>query len=52
VVTSRKLRWVKHVACKEEMRKAYKILFGEPQGKKILRKKPGVTGKVIVFVGF
>jgi hypothetical protein len=36
VIKLRKLRWVGHVAHMGEIRKAYKILFRKPEGKKPL----------------
>jgi len=36
VIKSRRMRWVGHVAYMGEMRNAYKILFGKPEGKKLL----------------
>jgi hypothetical protein len=31
------MRWAEHVACMGDMRKAYKILVGKPEGKRPLR---------------
>jgi hypothetical protein len=36
VIKSREMKWVGHVACMEEMRNAYIILVGRPEGKKPL----------------
>jgi hypothetical protein len=33
VAKSSRMRWVEHVACKEQVRNAYKILVGKPEGK-------------------
>jgi hypothetical protein len=38
VIRSRRLRWVKNAASMIDMRKAYKILVGKPQGRRPLRK--------------
>jgi hypothetical protein len=32
VIKSRRARWAGHIACKGEMRNAYKILVGKPKG--------------------
>jgi hypothetical protein len=32
MIKSRRMRWVRHVACMEEMRNAYKILVGKSKG--------------------
>jgi hypothetical protein len=32
----RRMRWVRHVVCKGEMRNAYRILVGRPEGKRPL----------------
>jgi len=34
VIKSRKIWWTEHVACMGEMRYAYKILVGKPEGKR------------------
>jgi hypothetical protein len=34
IIKSRKIRWVRHVACKGEMRNVDKILVRNPEGKK------------------
>jgi hypothetical protein len=36
VIKSRRMRWAQHVACMGEMRNAYNILFGKPEGKRPL----------------
>jgi hypothetical protein len=36
MIKSTRMRWVGHVAHMEEMRNAYKILVGKPEGKKLL----------------
>jgi hypothetical protein len=36
VITSRKMIWKGHVARMEEMRNAYRILVGKPEGKRLL----------------
>jgi hypothetical protein len=36
VIKSRRMRWAGHVACIGEMRNAYKILVGRPEGKRLL----------------
>jgi len=33
-IKSRKMRWASPVACKGEMRNAYRILVGKPEGKR------------------
>jgi len=38
VIKSKRMRWVGHVACMGEMRNAYKILVGKPEGKRSLRR--------------
>jgi hypothetical protein len=40
VIKSRRMGWVGHVACMGEMRNIYKILIGEPEGNRLLR-RPG-----------
>jgi len=40
VVILRRMGWVGHVACMGEMRNIYKILIGEPEGNRLLR-RPG-----------
>jgi len=37
-IKSRKMRWVRQVARMREMRRAYKILVGKPEGKRPLGK--------------
>jgi hypothetical protein len=39
VMKSRKIRWVEHVARTGDMRNAYKILIGNPGGKKRLGRR-------------
>jgi hypothetical protein len=44
-INSVRIRWVGHVACTEEMRMAYKILVGRPEGKRpvgIIRHRWGI----------
>jgi hypothetical protein len=36
VIKSRRIRWTGHVACMGEMRNAYSILVGKPEGKRPL----------------
>jgi hypothetical protein len=38
VIKSRRMRWVVHVARMRDMRNAYSILIGKPEGKRPLRK--------------
>jgi hypothetical protein len=38
IIKSRMMRWVGHVACMSEMRKAYKIVVGKHEGKGPLEK--------------
>jgi hypothetical protein len=38
VSKARKMRWVGHVACLGEVRGAYNILVGRPEGRRLLRK--------------
>jgi hypothetical protein len=40
VIKSRRVRWVGHVACVEEKKKAYRVLVGKSEGKRGLR--PGL----------
>jgi hypothetical protein len=41
MIKSRKMRWVEHVARMREKKNTYKILVGEPVGKRPLgRRKP------------
>jgi hypothetical protein len=35
---SRRIRWMGHVACMGEKRKVFKVLVGEPEGKRPLRR--------------
>jgi hypothetical protein len=37
IIKSRRIRWVGLIACMREMRNAYKILVGKPEGKRPLR---------------
>jgi hypothetical protein len=39
------MRGVEHVACMREMKKAYSILVGEPEGKKHL----GIDVKIVLL---
>jgi hypothetical protein len=36
VIKSRRMKWTGHVACMEEIRNAYTILVGKPEGKRTL----------------
>jgi hypothetical protein len=36
LITSRRMRWVEHVACVGERKGAYRILVGKPEGKRPL----------------
>jgi hypothetical protein len=36
VIKSRRMRWAGHVACMREGRGAYRVLVGEPEGKRPL----------------
>ena len=38
---SRRLRWAEHVAHMEQSRSAYRILVGNPEGKRSLERSPG-----------
>jgi hypothetical protein len=38
VIKSKSMRWAGNVACMGEMRNAYKILVGKPEGKRPLRR--------------
>jgi hypothetical protein len=40
MIKLRRMRWTGHVPCMEEIRSAYKISAGKPEGKRPLRKKP------------
>jgi hypothetical protein len=44
-IKSRRMRWTGHVACMGEMRNAYRILVGEPEGK---REDQGIVGRIIL----
>jgi hypothetical protein len=46
-VQSRRMRWVGHVARMGDMRNAYRIRVGRPEGKRPLE-RPGVYGKIIL----
>jgi hypothetical protein len=37
-ITSRRMRWAGHVACMGEERKLYKVLVGNPKGKRLRRR--------------
>jgi hypothetical protein len=39
IIKSRRMRWAGHVAHMGEMRNVYKILVGEPEGRRPLRKQ-------------
>jgi len=47
VIKSRIMRWVGHVACMGERRCMYRVLVGEPEGKRPLG-RPGVDGRIIL----
>jgi len=36
VIKPRRMRWARHIACVGEMRNAYNILVGKPEGKRPL----------------
>jgi len=36
MITSRRMRWAGYVVCMGEMRNAYSILIGKPEGKRLL----------------
>jgi hypothetical protein len=36
MIKSRRMRWAGHVACKGEKRNAYRVLVGNPEGKRTL----------------
>ena len=36
VIKSRRMRWVRHVACMGEQRGMYRVLVGKPEGKRPL----------------
>jgi hypothetical protein len=38
MMKSRRMRWVEHVACMEEIRNVYKILVRKPEGKRPLKR--------------
>jgi hypothetical protein len=46
-IKSRKMNWAGHVAWLGEIRNAYKILVGKPEGRRPLR-RPSVDGRVIL----
>jgi hypothetical protein len=39
VMTSRRMRWMGHVACMEQRRGVYRVLVGKPEGKKLLGRR-------------
>jgi len=39
------MEWVGQVACMGEMRNAYKILVGKPEGKRLLG-RPSIDGRI------
>jgi hypothetical protein len=45
VIKPRRMRWAGHVACKEEGRGVYRVLFGRPKGKRPLGRL-GIGGKI------
>jgi hypothetical protein len=47
VIKSRLMRWVEHVACMGEMRKAYRILVKISEGKRIF-KRCRLRGRMIL----
>jgi hypothetical protein len=47
VIKSRRMRWTEHMACMGEMRNAYNILVGKPEGKRPLG-RPTHGGRVIL----
>jgi len=47
VIKSRRMRWAGHVACMGERRGVYRVLVGEPEGKRPLG-DPGVDGRIIL----
>jgi hypothetical protein len=47
VIKSRRMRWVGHVACMEEMRNAYKIIVSNPERREHFRNL-GVHGRIIL----
>jgi hypothetical protein len=48
---SRRMRWLGHVARIEEIRKAYKILVGKPEGTKALgRPRRGWEGSIRIHL--
>jgi hypothetical protein len=46
VIKSRRMRWAGHVAHMGEIRNAYNILVGKPEGKRPLRRL-GIVGRII-----
>jgi hypothetical protein len=44
-ITSRRMRWVEHVACMGEERKVYRVLVGRPEGKRPLG-RPRQDGRI------
>jgi hypothetical protein len=47
VIELRRMRWVGRIARTEEIRDAYNILIGKPEGKNHLE-DPGIDGKIIL----
>jgi hypothetical protein len=47
VIKSRRIVWAAHAACMGEMRNSYKILVGQPVGKRLLGHL-GADGKIIL----
>jgi len=47
VIKSRRMRWDRHVARVEERRGVFRVLLGQPEGKRHLG-DPGVDGRIIL----
>jgi hypothetical protein len=43
-IKSRRMRWVRHVACIGEERKVYKVLVGKPEGETTWKTKAETGG--------
>jgi hypothetical protein len=51
LIKSRRIRWVGHVACMGESRDVYRVLVGEPEGKRSLE-DPGIDWRIILRQNF
>jgi hypothetical protein len=49
VVKSRRMKWVRHVACSGEKRNAYKVLVGKHEGRRSLGMSKHKKSKVLPY---